>query len=1280
MRIARWFVLVLLRLVLPVDAGEAGSSWRRVDEGMSEKLSSISWDGPVILGAGDRGLLATSQDGKAWTKRFLNIQCDLKGVAWNGSHYVAVGRQGTLFRSQDGLAWQSVPNSATGDYYGVVWTGSLFVAVEGFYVSTSADGLTWNRNLTGISNLGYGIVHFDGAFYILTYFGIYRSTNLTSWTRVLELSNRLPKTIRKLNGRLIAVEKSGGIHSSLDGIVWTPATFVTGGLVPSGDLNDVTWNGSNYVAVGETGLIWLSSDGTSWKLGNTGVGAMTHVNWIGGEYVALRTGLKFSTSPDGAQWTDHGSSKRGSGVSSVWTGTRCITVDSYGYIATFSDSESCTTRNSGTDASLSSVVWTGSFALATGVPLANGANGTVLKSTDGITWNSVAATTFIGNPSLVWNGFQIFAFASNGVFSSTDGVSWTQKSATAQSWTETVRWAGGQFFSFGPSGSLKTSDDGVTWVTRSSGTTSELLTVEWSGTEFLIGGTNGALLASPDGAIWTARTIPAISVCDIEYRFGRCFLASPTGIYQSSDGANWSLVSGVNRRSVANTRVKWVWSGARLWCTGLDAGSADGLVWTQDAALNEAPNLKSVAKSEHGFVAVGTGGAIKQSSNGFVWQFAESPTSSDLYAVAAGNGRWVAVGSGGTIVTSPDRLTWSKANGGITANLLDIAWNGLCFAAVGEGGTIITSPDGLVWKSHPVGTTSTFATVDAAGSAFVVFASYGGRVESPDGNTWTLKWPDRLVDVVWNGTNYLAVGGDGKVFISSPDALQWTSHQIAGPTSTAFLSGVCWTGQRYVACGTNGTLVTSPDGITWTRLDSGTTRWIQSVNWNGSQVVAVGAGGVLLVSPNGLTWDAPGTIVGSYQDYEDVAWANGRYVAVGNNGCSATSTNGRTWTSMSGTAPQTGLTVEWIGNRFAATGRSSSMCHTTGTTWINNGGFTTSSTVYDMEWDGSRLFAAAEDGVYRLQENVSGLWSMSRVYVSPMMDNITHHDNEFVAVGAYGTVVLSRDGLTWQTVKGGRVSAFSRVAWNGNRFVGLYSTTGPQVSADGETWRGPASLGGQTSSWWGDVVWTGSRFVSVGTRGFVSSPDADSWSSPGGPWEYPEGVGLAGDDELLVAVGSGGLIAVSEDPESAGARYRAWMTEQGAQPGNSDPLQDSNKDGISNLEAYAFGIPAASPIQSTDRQVMPAISIDPNSGILTMTFELRDSYRPGMIYTVEGSSDLKSGWSELQRHVGTWQSGPSAAAVTETTLPGGGVRVTISGFPVSNDQSRRFFRLRLALP
>jgi hypothetical protein len=183
------------------------------------------------------------------------------------------------------------------------------------------------------------------------------------------------------------------------------------------------------------------------------------------------------------------------------------------------------------------------------------------------------------------------------------------------------------------------------------------------------------------------------------------------------------------------------------------------------------------------------------------WVARVSGTSENLNAIAWSGGEFVAVGDSGTILTSPDGVTWIGSQMG-GASLVDIIWSGTKFVTVGslgmEGGTVATSPDGVTWTGQ----------------------YSGGGVYSQ----YDTVYYSEITGVACSGNTFVAVGG-----LSFGDFgwVMWESPNLAYSETTyspVGYSGIVWSGTKYVAVGSSGTIVTasSPAPPLWNGQTSGT--------------------------------------------------------------------------------------------------------------------------------------------------------------------------------------------------------------------------------------------------------------------------------------------------------------------------------------------------------------------------------------------------------------------------------------------------------------------------
>ena len=204
--------------------------------------------------------------------------------------------------------------------------------------------------------------------------------------------------------------------------------------------------------------------------------------------------------------------------------------------------------------------------------------------------------------------------------------------------------------------------------------------------------------------------------------------------------------------------------------------------------------------------------------------------------------------------------------------LNDVAWNGVdTLVAVGDTGVILNSPNGLAdaWADASAAIAPqalTGVTWENINSQFLIVGA-GSTILSGDGTNWNqedlsgLPGAVNLEDVAWLGDKYIAVGKNGTILTSNDVGTVWTAQDAGVNVATISLNAVASNNNRIVVVGTNGTILNSTDGAVWVELANLTNNNLNDVSWDGSQFNVVGSNDTILTSTDGITWTShiPGT-------------------------------------------------------------------------------------------------------------------------------------------------------------------------------------------------------------------------------------------------------------------------------------------------------------------------------------------------------------------------------------------------------------------------------------
>jgi hypothetical protein len=191
-----------------------------------------------------------------------------------------------------------------------------------------------------------------------------------------------------------------------------------------------------------------------------------------------------------------------------------------------------------------------------------------------------------------------------------------------------------------------------------------------------------------------------------------------------------------------------------------------------------------------------------------------------------------------------------------------------------------------------------------------------------------------LSAVIAAGSVFIALGTDGSI-LTSPDGNTWTaaasipSGGAGGPRMNSIGFGsnaLASNAPIYVAVGDGGNIFTSADLTGWIpAAASNTTYNLYNVSFPNGTFVATGANGTLLTSTDASNWTPQNSkttkaLRGATYGTGSASGASANYVVVGDSGTIVTSTDGTTWSLIPPPLPQD-LRAIRFGTRFVAVGQ-----------------------------------------------------------------------------------------------------------------------------------------------------------------------------------------------------------------------------------------------------------------------------------------------------------------------------------------------------------------------
>lgn len=634
----------------------------------------------------------------------------------------------------------------------------------------------------------------------------------------------------------------------------------------------IIYGNSKYVVFGDGGFVATSTDLSTWTYATSIPTAVriTGMAYGAGLYVAVGTSSTALggvwTSPDGVTWTERSSPSVWSGYypgKIVYNGSIfvAIALSTFGsnLVMTSADGINWTNQPGlGTvlgATQLLTILWTGTvFYIVTYL------GSYAATSTNGVTWSlSTALRTHVGSQHTQYitnYGQVIVGFRLSGGFtyaSSNSGASWTTVNdinvsptllnvyAVATNGSTLLGADGFNGYTYDPD--LFNISIGATGYTYAAGLFNAYpYTPDQSflaGCAYIDGGSYpGYYLLGAKGRLWYLGTI-----------------ASPTNVTAAITKQDTYFTSGWDAYAIAYNGTSVVVAGeyGRI-AKGTSADASSDINYLiKSNTLNQVANWGSVGHVRaliwvfSKYIAVGDDGKVATSSDGTTWTYQGGLRSTiwgvdkNAYCLATNGTILLVAGEAGAVATSTDGVTWTYQSGlsstswgsaAGTSIVYGAAWDGSKFLVVGEAGKVASSVDGVTWTYIGNLAATTWGTVvcnavtwSSELSLFVVVGADGKLATSPNGTAWTVRTTglftgQQCLAVTYASGKFVAVGGTitggAPIIMTSADGITWVNKGVyiqntawTTPTNnTAY--GVVWAGDRFIICGTNGRMATSP--------------------------------------------------------------------------------------------------------------------------------------------------------------------------------------------------------------------------------------------------------------------------------------------------------------------------------------------------------------------------------------------------------------------------------------------------------------------------------------
>ena len=264
--------------------------------GVTDAIWCVTNANGTFAAVTDQGNLLTSANGLSWSSQSIDQGVWLVSIAYGNGMWVVVGDKGTVLVSSDLKTWVHSTSVTSNKLNGVLYAGNIWVAVgEAGTIMTSSDAQNWTLQPAIPSVMGFlhGITYtvadnvgLGGGIWICGQSGVIISGNPASTgstNYVFALSNKqgLGNTPPTQNLEVIVADPASSTTSGQtltgggQGVLFYSGISVghdnpgqnfsqSTSAIPNVAFRGLTYGNGYFIAAGEQGTIFRSTDGVSW--------------------------------------------------------------------------------------------------------------------------------------------------------------------------------------------------------------------------------------------------------------------------------------------------------------------------------------------------------------------------------------------------------------------------------------------------------------------------------------------------------------------------------------------------------------------------------------------------------------------------------------------------------------------------------------------------------------------------------------------------------------------------------------------------------------------------------------------------------------------------------------------------------------------------------------------------------------------------------------------------------------------------------------------------------